>query len=85
MIYFNNKKWGKSLDALLNKEGFKPTTEEGRRDIDKSLNKGENVYFLVNPYVSGLNCGIEGVLNEFIWDTDKDSLNDLFYQLAEEV
>ena len=85
MIYFENKKWGKSLDALLNKEGFKSTTEEERRGIDKSLNKGENVYFLVNPYVSEMNSGEEGALCEYMWSTDKDSLNDLYYQLAEEV
>jgi hypothetical protein len=84
MIYYNNKKWGKSLDALLNKEGFNPTTEEERRNIDNHLNKGESVYFLINPFVCEMGAGEEGHLDEFIWGIDKEALNDLYYKLEEE-
>lgn len=85
MIYFNNKKWCKSLESLLNQDGFKPYTEEEIRLVNKQLNKGNNVYFMVNPYVSVMKCGEEGALDELIWDTNQDDLNDLYNQLAEEV
>lgn len=85
MIYFNDKKWGKSLEALLNKEGFKPFTDEEKRLINKEINKGNNVYFLINPYVSEMKCGEEGALDELMWSTDKDDLNNLYYQLQEEI
>lgn len=85
MIYFKNKKWGKSLESLLNQDGFKPYTEEEIRLINKTINKGNNVYFMVNPYVSEMKCGEEGALDELMWDTNQDDLNDLCNQLAEEV
>jgi hypothetical protein len=85
MIYYNDKKWGKSLDALMNKEGFNPLTEDELRIVNKHISNGENVYFMVNPYHSEMGSGEEGHLDEFIWDTDKNKLNDLFYTLAEEV
>lgn len=85
MIYFNNKKWSKSLESLLNQDGFKPYTEEEIRLVNKQLNKGNNVYFMVNPYVSEMKCGEEGALDELMWVTNQDDLNDLCNQLAEEV
>jgi hypothetical protein len=85
MIYYNDKKWGKSLEALLNQEGFEPYTEEQIRLINKEINKGNNVYFLVNPFHSEMGCGEEGHLERLMWDTNQGDLNDLYYQLAEEV
>lgn len=85
MIYYNDKKWGKSLEALLNQEGFELFTEEQIRLINKEINKGNNVYFLIDPYHSELGSGEEGHLERLMWGTDKDELNDLYYQLQEEV
>lgn len=85
MIYYNNKKWGKSLEALMNKEGFNSLTDEELKLVNKHLSKGESVYFLVNPFVCEMGSGEEGHLDEFIWGTDKEALNELYYQLAEEI
>jgi hypothetical protein len=32
-----------------------------------------------------MGSGEEGHLDEFIWGTDKEALNDLYYQLREEI
>jgi hypothetical protein len=32
-----------------------------------------------------MGAGEEGHLDEFIWGTDKEALNDLYYQLREEI
>jgi hypothetical protein len=85
MVYYNDKKWGKSLEALMNKEGFKTLPEDELKLVNKHISKGETVYFMVNPFLSEMGAGEEGHLDEFIWDTDKDKLNNLFYTLAEEV
>jgi hypothetical protein len=85
MIYYNDKKWGKSLEALLNQEGFEPYTEEEKRLIYKEINKGNNVYFLINPFHSEMGSGEEGHLEQLMWDTNQDDLNALSNQLAEEI
>ena len=85
MIYFNDKKWGKSLEALLTKNGFNRLDNSERTKIDNILNKGGDVFFKVNPFVSEMNGGEEGAMNEFIWDINKEDLSDTFYQLMEEI
>lgn len=87
MLYVGNKKWNKSLEAFLRTDDIY-ATDECKRQIEKLLNKGENVYLAINPFLSAMHIEGEvgeGPKNNLIWDTDKDALDDLCYQLAEEV
>lgn len=79
MIYFNGKKWGKSFDALLSSKGIKADENEVR-EIEKLIQKGQDVYTNINPYASQI-AG-ETVL---VWDIDKEELDDLCYRLSEDV
>jgi len=78
MLYYGNKKWSKSLDALFKSK--KATNTNIKSNIQKLLNKGENVYCLINPYTSEINNKIE-----IIYDISYDDLMETYYTLMEEV
>jgi hypothetical protein len=74
---------GKSLNSLLNEDGFEALNIKDINEIERIINKGGDVFFNINPLVSELKEEYE--LNEFIWDTNQEILNNLYYDLAEEV
>lgn len=86
MLYVGKKKWSKSLDAYLRSEDVF-TDDESKREIEKLINKGVNVYLTINPYLSEMHSETEiGThKNHLLWDTDLDRLTDLTYQLSEDV
>lgn len=85
MIYYDGRKWNKGLDALMSLDGFRSLSKSDLIKIERLLNKGENVYFMVNTYIAGMGVGEENHKDEFIWDTDEEKLKDLYYQLMENV
>jgi len=78
MLYYHNKKWGKSLESLFKKEEF--TNVEEMPKIQKLLDKGETVYTRHNPYASEIDEE-----SRILWDTNKEKLDDLYYTLADEI
>lgn len=86
MLYVGNKKYNKSLEVFLkNNDIF--ATDDDKRQIEKLLNKGENVYLTTNPYQSAMyhESEVGTHKNHLLWGTNLDDLEDLCYQLAEEV
>lgn len=80
MLYYKNKPYNKSLDSLfISKEA---TNVEIKKDIQKLLNKGENVYCVINPYTAELSDG-ENI--ELMYDTDYDTLMDRYFLMNEEI
>lgn len=86
MLYVGNKKWTKSLEAFLRTDNIF-ATEKAKREIEKLVNKGTNVYLAINPYLSAMHVEgeDESPQNHLLWDTDKDALSELCAQLAEDV
>lgn len=85
MLYVGSKKWNKSLEAYLRTDDIF-ATDDDKRQIEKLLNKGENVYLTTNPYQSAMyHESEEGHKNHLLWGTNLDELDDLCYQLQEEV
>lgn len=85
MLYVGSKKWTKSLEAYLSTNDIF-ATDDDKRQIEKLLNKGENVYLTTNPYQSAMYHESEGGYKyHLLWGTDLEELNDLSYQLQDEV
>lgn len=86
MLYVGSKKWNKSLEAYLRTDDIF-ATDDDKRQIEKLLNKGENVYLTTNPYLSEMYHESEVGTHKYhlLWGTNLDELDDLCYQLQEEV
>jgi hypothetical protein len=86
MLYVGSKKWGKSLEAYLRTDDIF-ATDDDKRQIEKLLNKGENVYLTTNPYLSAMHSETEVGTHKYhlLWGTNLDELDDLCYQLQEDV
>ncbi len=86
MLYVGDKKWSKSLEAYLRTDDIF-ATDDDKRQIEKLLNKGENVYLTTNPYLSAMHCESEVGTHKYhlLWGTNLDELDDLCYELINEV
>lgn len=78
MLHYKNKKYNKSLESLFKSKNFENTAVIP--EIQKLLNKGENVYCIDCPYTSEI-CGY----NECLYDTDYDNLMDRYYLNNDEI
>jgi hypothetical protein len=81
MLYYEKKKWSKSIEAMFESKGFENFSCIPA--IKKILSKGDNVYVTFDPYHSEMKE--DGDLDECLWDTDYDKLMDKFYQAQEEI
>ncbi len=78
MLYFNNKKWNKSIEKLF--ETKELTNVEVIPLIQKELDKGNNVFLMFDPYDSE----IENRTTCIYEDTNEKVL-ELYYTLQEEI
>lgn len=78
MIYFNGKKWNKSLERLF--ETKKATNTDLIPQLNKFLNQGKDIYIMFNPYSAEIHEE-----TTFIYDFTDESVKSKFYQLREEV
>lgn len=78
MLFYENKKYKKSLESLFKSKNFENV--DIIPDIQKLLNKGENVYCTFDPYVSEISGWME-----CIYDTNYDTLMQRFFLYQDEI
>lgn len=82
MIHYNGKKWGKSLEALIESKNI--TDIENQKVLEKAIKMGENVYLMPNPYHA--NMRDEGDESTYIiWNFTQERVSERSDDLAEQV